>query len=418
MVNEGSHMVIVFKKAPRAYSRPFTRFSLPCDVYDQGAWDAELDMAILIGYANEGEPSVLFSRDFLVTSKSRIDFRIGEMRIDLTILKEMKEIDAMLDALVENLEEVGSFNGDLVKIGKELEEPKPILEVLENYMIYQKKLDKVLMGKARLNSDDYGEEVKMRIVEHRLPKKMCDPGNFVLSVKVNETIEMNALADTRASVSVLPYCLFMNLGLGDPKPYNSNLTMADNTQAKATGEVKNVRIQIRYQAYLVDILILDITVDKEVPLLLGRPFLRTYGAVIDMGQEEDDWLSYFEVGGDEDGNPKYGPVAPSFLDIEDDMERALAMEAYFNPFKTIIVFKKLIDSLGSLLIQLKNTDWGNEGYGTYKKIKGDGDWHAKFEVTTPSGRKFIRMFKTKKTNRKLFGIFIPEDILKFDQFID
>ncbi|GKC74114.1 hypothetical protein Tco_1119997 [Tanacetum coccineum] len=164
--------------------------------------------------------------------------------------------------------------------------------------------------------------------------------------------------------------------------------------------------------------------DKELPLLLGLPFLRTCGAVIDMGhgtlciddgvihhtyfpkpiakayldnfvqEEEDDWFSCFEVGRDEDGNSKYGPIAPSFLDIEDDMERALAMKAYFNPFKNIIIFKKLIDFLG------------------------DGDWHVKFEVTTSSGQKFTRMFKTKKTNRKLSGKFISEDILKFDQFID
>nr|GEU91985.1 hypothetical protein [Tanacetum cinerariifolium] len=207
---------------------------------------------------------------------------------------------------------------------KELEESKPILEVLENYTTYRKKLDEVLIGRARLNSDDYGEEVEMRIMAHGLPKKICDPSNFVLLVKVNGTIEINALADTRASVSVFPYCLYMNLGLGDPKPYNSNLTMADNTQAKAIGEVKNVRIQIRYQAYLVDFLILNIPMDKELPLLLGHLFLRTFGAVIDMGrgtlcidsgvirhtyfpkprakayldnfaqEEEDDWLSCFE----------------------------------------------------------------------------------------------------------------------------
>ncbi|GJW15211.1 hypothetical protein Tco_0019344 [Tanacetum coccineum] len=207
---------------------------------------------VVIGYANEDEPSVSFGRDFLVTSKSRVDFGIGKMRINLTMLEEMKEIDAMLDALVENLEEVGSSNNNLVKMGKasrnknhkvnkltppprikikeististtappspishlltqkqkekmkevldhkykKLEESKPILEALENYMTYRKKLDEVLMGRARLNSDDYGEEVKMRIVEHGLPKKMRDVGNFVLPVKVNGTIEMNALADT------------------------------------------------------------------------------------------------------------------------------------------------------------------------------------------------------------------------------
>ncbi|GJV16343.1 hypothetical protein Tco_1361666 [Tanacetum coccineum] len=415
--------VVVFAKATSyAYSKPFTRFSLPCDVDGQGAWDAELDMAdsfnymteerfdklgfvrldygdygrkmvkyvcveihgftflvdfVVIGYANEGEPSVLFGRDFLVTLKSKVDFGVGEMRIDLTMLEEERDMDALLMELVENMEETGSLNGELIKMGKaaatRLEESKPILEVLENYMTYRKKLDEVMTGRARLSSDEFGEEEKMRIVEHELPKKMCDPGNFVLPVQVNGTIEMSALADTRASVSVLPYSLFKNLGLSDPRPYNSTLTMADKTQAKAMGE-----------GYLE-----NFEIDKE-----------------------DDWLSCFEVGRDKDGNPKYGPVAPSFLDIEDDMDRSVAMEAYFNPFKNIIVFKKLIDFLGSLPVQLKNNYWGNEGYEVYKKIEGDRAWHAKFEVITPSGQKFTRGFNPKETKRKLSGKFTSEDILK------
>ncbi|GKA12214.1 hypothetical protein Tco_0691760 [Tanacetum coccineum] len=116
IINEGSHRVVVFKKAPpRAYNRPFTRFSFPCDVdgQDYGKYGRKLVKEVrveihgftflvdfvVIGYANEGEPSVLFGRDFLVTSKSSFDFGIGEMRIDLTMFEEMKEIDVMLDAL-------------------------------------------------------------------------------------------------------------------------------------------------------------------------------------------------------------------------------------------------------------------------------------------------------------------------------
>ncbi|GKB87040.1 DNA-directed DNA polymerase [Tanacetum coccineum] len=146
------------------------------------------------------------------------------------------------------------------------------------------KLDEVMMGRARLENKDHSEEDRERILEKGLPKKQCNPGNFVLPVCANGTIHLDALADTEASISVLPYLLYKNLGLGNPRPYHSNLTMADNTQAKAMGKVRNVRIQIGYQAYLANFLVLDIPVDKELPLLLGQPFLRTCGAMIDMGR--------------------------------------------------------------------------------------------------------------------------------------
>ncbi|GKA65614.1 hypothetical protein Tco_0765321 [Tanacetum coccineum] len=121
-----------------------------------------------------------------------------------------------------------------------------------------------------------------------------------------------------------------------------------------------------------------------------KPRAKAYMENFDM-DEDKDWLGCFEVGRDEDGNPKYGLVAPSFLDIEDEMERALAMEAYLIPLKILFV---------------------------YKKMEGDGVWHMKFEISTPSGRKFTRGFKTKATKRKLSRKFTSEDILKFDHFLD
>nr|GEX63623.1 hypothetical protein [Tanacetum cinerariifolium] len=170
---------------------------------------------------------------------------------------------------------------------------------------------------------------------------------------------------------------------------------------------------------------------KAPPRTYSKPFTRdflvTLKSKVDFGigemrinltiiEEEKDLDANLE-GRDEDGNPKYGPLLPSFLDIKDDMERALAMKAYFNPFKNIFFYKKLVDFLGSLPVQLKNTNWGNEGYGVYRKIEGDGAWHAKFEVITLSGRKFTRGFKTKENKRKLSGKFTSKDILKFNHFL-
>ncbi|GJV67000.1 hypothetical protein Tco_1482509 [Tanacetum coccineum] len=157
VVKSKKHRVVVFTKAPHhAYSKPFMRFSTPCGVDGHGAWDAELHMAdslnymtkemfdklgfirvdygdygrnmvkyvgveihgftflvdfVAIRYVNDGESSVLFGRDFFVTSKSKVDFRVGEMRIDLTLLEEERDMEALLLGLVENMEEVGSLNG-------------------------------------------------------------------------------------------------------------------------------------------------------------------------------------------------------------------------------------------------------------------------------------------------------------------
>ncbi|GJY56199.1 hypothetical protein Tco_0455314 [Tanacetum coccineum] len=109
---------------------------------------------------------------------------------------------------------------------KELEESKPILEVLENYVIYKKKLDEVLMERENLSNKEFSEKDQEGIIEHGLPKKMSDPRNYVLPVKVNVLVEMSALANTDASVSVWPYSLYQNLKLGNPMPYHSNLTLA------------------------------------------------------------------------------------------------------------------------------------------------------------------------------------------------
>ncbi|GJY57973.1 hypothetical protein Tco_0457865 [Tanacetum coccineum] len=104
-------------------------------------------------YANEGEPSVIFGRDFLVTRKSKVDFGVGEMRIDLTMLEEDRDIDALLIEFVETMDEVGSSNGELVKMGK-----------LAGTRATMKKLDEVTIGRARLSNNEFGEEDKAMIV--------------------------------------------------------------------------------------------------------------------------------------------------------------------------------------------------------------------------------------------------------------
>ncbi|GJS79747.1 hypothetical protein Tco_0729628 [Tanacetum coccineum] len=456
MIKVGNQKFAIFTKAPlRAFGEPFIRYSLPCKVDGQGAWDAELDLAdsanyvtekvldsmgfmhvsisdygrkmvndvnveihgvkfkadfVVLDYANEREPSIMFGRDFLETTKSQVNFGFGEIKMNLTMFEEV-------NGVIDLLEEIGSSSEEVVKMGKAnsnkgyninkltpppslKQEEIPSTSILPPQPIYypftskqrekmkeKKKLDEILMGKERLKKKDFSKEEKVDGCSSGYRSK-CE-------------------------------CFAKDLGLGDPMPYQTNLTMADNTQAKVMGEVKNVRIQVRTCGDIIDMGRGTLCIDDGVirHTYFPKPWYKSYVKTFKM-EVEDDWLGNFEVGRDEDGNAKYGLVAPSFLDIEDDMERALAMEAYVNPFKNIIVFKKLVDFLSSLSVQLKNIDWGNEGYGTYKKIDGDGNWHARFEIVTPSGRKFNIAFKTKTTTRKLSRKFTTEDVLRFSHFLD
>nr|GEV66694.1 hypothetical protein [Tanacetum cinerariifolium] len=136
--------------------------------------------------------------------------RLGEMRIDLTMLEEEKDIDALLVNLVEDMDEVGKIPPissyapppvyhplspkqkekileALDRKYKELEEKKPIVEVLKNYMTYRKKLDEVMMGRAILKDKGFPDEEIEMLIENSLPNKMCDLGDFVLVVRLNGT---------------------------------------------------------------------------------------------------------------------------------------------------------------------------------------------------------------------------------------
>ena len=58
--------------------------------------------------------------------------------------------------------------------------------------------------------------------------------------------------------------------------------MADKTIKKPEGIVKDVLVKAGKFIFLVDFLVLDFEEDKEVPLILGMPFIYTAKAIIDV----------------------------------------------------------------------------------------------------------------------------------------
>ena len=114
--------------------------------------------------------------------------------------------------------------------------------------------------------------------------KYKDPGSPTISVNIGGTCIDKALLDLGASVNLLPYSVYKQLGLGELKPTNITLSLADRSVKIPKGIVEDVLVKVGKFYYPVDFVVLDtepIAVGpNHVPIILGRPFLATSNAII------------------------------------------------------------------------------------------------------------------------------------------
>jgi hypothetical protein len=98
-----------------------------------------------------------------------------------------------------------------------------------------------------------------------------------------------ALLDLGASVNLLPYLVYLQLGLGELKPTSMTLQLADRCVKIPRGIVKDVLIKVDKFYFPVDFIILDIelvqVIGIEIPVILGRLFLATANALINCRSE-------------------------------------------------------------------------------------------------------------------------------------
>ncbi|GJT93854.1 mitochondrial proton/calcium exchanger protein-like protein isoform X1, partial [Tanacetum coccineum] len=119
-------------------------------------------------------------------------------------------------------------------------------------------------------------------INDTIPRKEKDPGSFTLPCFINNTCFDNALVDLGASVSVMPLSTYLNLGLGELAHTRLTVELADRTVKYPKGIAENVLVGIGKFTFPVDFIILDMPEDIKVPLILGRPFLSTARAKIDV----------------------------------------------------------------------------------------------------------------------------------------
>ncbi|GJY74268.1 reverse transcriptase domain-containing protein [Tanacetum coccineum] len=120
------------------------------------------------------------------------------------------------------------------------------------------------------------------VVLKKLPEKLGDPGRFLIPCDFSEFDSYLALADLGASINLMPLSIWKKLQLSGLTETKMVLELADRTISKPTGVAENVFIKVGKFYFPADFVVLDFIADPRVPLILGRLFLRTAHALIDV----------------------------------------------------------------------------------------------------------------------------------------
>nr|GEZ76973.1 reverse transcriptase domain-containing protein [Tanacetum cinerariifolium] len=124
------------------------------------------------------------------------------------------------------------------------------------------------------------------VVLKKLPEKLGDPGPFLIPCDFTGLDNCLALADLGASINLMPLSIWKKLRLHTLNNTKMFLELADRTISKPTSVAENVFIRVGKFYFPADFIILDFVADPRVPLILGRPFLSTAHALMDVYEGE------------------------------------------------------------------------------------------------------------------------------------
>ncbi|GJS83782.1 MAK10-like protein [Tanacetum coccineum] len=250
----------------------------------------------------------------------------------------------------------------------------PVLEVLAHAPIYNVILDKYVeileLGKNRST-----------FVQGEILVKMEDPRLFTLPCRLGDSKPLDTLADLGSCVNIIPLYLFKKLNIGLLEETDHIFGLADGTKSYPIGIVKDVEVHIGKLKLLNDFYVIDMKKEPETPLLVGRGFLATANAVIDCR------MTKITPSSDEIGAKPPYYARKDFLDCHLPGEWEISRDVELNPFKDILLFRRMMEFLGAIPINLKCNMWESEvlmkkpiNWDKPPKNK-DEAWHAKIRLT-------------------------------------
>ncbi|GJR62806.1 reverse transcriptase domain-containing protein [Tanacetum coccineum] len=152
-------------------------------------------------------------------------------------------------------------------------------KVLKDLLKYKEKLEE--LANTPINTECSA------ILFNKVPKKLDDPGKFLIPCILQDLEVYNSLANSGASINLMPLSIYEKLGIGPLKPTRMTLELANQSVTFPTGIAEDVIVKVEKFNFLADFVIVDFEADLRVPIILGKPFLSTARALVDLNNSRD-----------------------------------------------------------------------------------------------------------------------------------
>ncbi|KAM1515532.1 hypothetical protein ACFX10_014629 [Malus domestica] len=165
----------------------------------------------------------------------------------------------------------------------------PLLDAIKQIPKYAKCLKKLCTTKKRVREKEvvHVSENVSAILQHKLPPKCKDPGSFTIPCVIGNTRFKSAMLDLGASINVMPYSIYASMNLGALKNDGVIIQLADRSNAYPKGVLEDVLVQVDHLIFPADFYVFEMDESDHapsLPILLGRPFMKTAQTKIDMAK--------------------------------------------------------------------------------------------------------------------------------------
>ncbi|KAM1145945.1 hypothetical protein COP2_039034 [Malus domestica] len=180
---------------------------------------------------------------------------------------------------------------DVLETFRKVQVNIPLLDAIKQIPKYAKFLKKLCTTRKRVRDKEvvHVSENVSAILQRKLPPKCKDPGSFTISCVIGNTRFKSAMLDLGASINVMPYSVYASMNLGALKHDGVIIQLADRSNAYPKGVLEDVLVQVNHLVFPADFYVLEMDESDHapsLPILLGRPFMKTAQTKIDVAKGE------------------------------------------------------------------------------------------------------------------------------------